>query len=513
MPTSAAHAPICTPTSALAGALILGSLITAGCGPSLDMVQTDRIVLTSTHRCAQGPFEIRLAALGSRWGESVRARLDSDHAVFAHYRLEVAGTRRAQGEIRTSKLVPDTTSRTAGAKRWQRDAAPDNPRCIERPAPIVVAEIVTVAPPAPPQVLAPPAAPPTGQPVLEPPPPPRLQQPQPPSAPRWPQRPGYALPPPPPPPPLPPPPPPPPPPSGPPSLVAAAAGTHAATHEHRFLRWWHSDTRLEHAVVIPRAATIVLHIWADEPQDWAGVRIIVTQLRAQPDVPEGEWVAHLRQKAEEEARQRRERRLEWAKGAADRAVARKKAQRERAIRVAHCRAHHEDEGCWGAGGYDASIKRLLAARARRKQPPPAQRPRKDMPLPPIAEDGGPPPSPDSRWVGGFWRWYELHWVWLGGWWKVPERDFERRVTLVAPTAPPPLRVEVCGAVPFPHAVWLAGHWVWRVDTWIWLAGRWSMPPTAGMRWRRPKWVRGADGVTVRLAPGRWLLRAARKALR
>lgn len=47
------------------------------------------------------------------------------------------------------------------------------------------------------------------------------------------------------------------------------------------------------------------------------------------------------------------------------------------------------------------------------------------------------------------------------------------VTYVRP-GPPPLRTEIVGAVPYPDAVWVAGHWAWkpRYGGYVWIPGHW-----------------------------------------
>ncbi len=63
---------------------------------------------------------------------------------------------------------------------------------------------------------------------------------------------------------------------------------------------------------------------------------------------------------------------------------------------------------------------------------------------------------------------------------------------VVHTQPPPRRVEVRPARPFPKAVWIEGHWEHRQREWVWVSGYWVKKP-------RPKahWVPG------HLKKGRW----------
>ena len=208
--------------------------------------------------------------------------------------------------------------------------------------------------------------------------------------------------------------------------------------------------------------------------------------------------------------------LEWRK---------KRAQLKK--RRAYCAKRPNDEDCWGEGGLkghqarqrekrriqrekrDAYRRRLVSFKKQRK----AERERRAaMPKPPRTapptarvEDPGPQPSRRAEWVDGFWQWTGYTWVWLSGWWKVPDLDIRSRATAIAPTAPPPIRIEVVGQPPCVGAVWMSGHWVWRARAWVWLAGRWTLPPRGKVRvrWQTSRWTK-IQGGKVRLEPGRWL---------
>jgi hypothetical protein len=74
-----------------------------------------------------------------------------------------------------------------------------------------------------------------------------------------------------------------------------------------------------------------------------------------------------------------------------------------------------------------------------------------------------------------------------------------QVVILAPTAPPPPRVEV---VPGPRAgfVWDAGHWRWDHGRYVWVPGHWQ-PVRVGRRWVPGHWV--ARGPNWRWIPAHW----------
>ena len=490
--------------SALALTTVVALSATA-CGPALETIRGEATWLRSSHRCAQGPFEIALQTLGTKWGEGLEAELVADHAVHARYELWIDGKRRQHGKIRTRGRVPDTqygrNGQTSGY-RWEPDKEPDNQRCIERPGELVVEEAAA------PDV---PAAPVSTHPGVanHGPQPPYPQPPQPPSngpmvapAPAQPVRVARR-------------------PVGPArlELVTVDPRRLVETHSVQFLRWHYADHGLQGAPVLGKGRPILLKVWSAQPQDWQNVRLKVVQSGDRPNVPEAEWEAHL---AKEEAERKRDQAARNAEARREQQAYQAKARK----RQQHCSTHLKDEDCWGKGGlagfrlrqkqradanqlrraeykrtYELNRKKTLEERARR-----AALPKPPTTAPPVAkaEDPGPVPSRRAEWVDGFWQWSGFTWVWLSGWWKVPEIDIRARATAVAPTAPPPLRIEVMGAPPCHGAIWMAGHWVWQAHAWMWLVGRWSLAPagTVNLRWRAPRWVRVHKG--VRLEPGRWL---------
>ncbi len=67
-------------------------------------------------------------------------------------------------------------------------------------------------------------------------------------------------------------------------------------------------------------------------------------------------------------------------------------------------------------------------------------------------------------------------------------------------APPPVRVEVRSARPFPNAVWIAGHWQWNGVRFVWVSGKW-VKPQSGRVWVPGHWRQTRHG--WRWVPGRW----------
>jgi len=74
--------------------------------------------------------------------------------------------------------------------------------------------------------------------------------------------------------------------------------------------------------------------------------------------------------------------------------------------------------------------------------------------------------------------------------------------IVAPTAPPPPRVE---AMPPPQAqvmTWQAGHWAWSGTAWAWVDGQYVQRPQPTAQWEPGHWAQGTGGGYV-WVDGRW----------
>ena len=73
------------------------------------------------------------------------------------------------------------------------------------------------------------------------------------------------------------------------------------------------------------------------------------------------------------------------------------------------------------------------------------------------------------------------------------------VIVVAPSAPPPPRVEVMPA-PRVGYVWDHGHWRWARGHYVWVAGHWEAM-RAGRHWQPGHWVHA--GPNWRWVGGHW----------
>ena len=116
------------------------------------------------------------------------------------------------------------------------------------------------------------------------------------------------------------------------------------------------------------------------------------------------------------------------------------------------------------------------------------------PEPPADKDDAPAgaaPSADHFWVHGHWQWNSRTWVWVPGRWEYR----------VAPSAPPPIKVEVHGRAPTSRHVWVSGHWRWDGGRWLWVGGHWDSS-RYGKTYAQGHWER-VSGRYV-WAPGHWV---------
>ena len=236
--------------------------------------------------------------------------------------------------------------------------------------------------------------------------------------------------------------------------------------------------------------------------------------------------------AEELARRDRERAAELERARAEEARAAIEAERARRHEQ-YCNTHHDDRDCWGPGGFaghaelelrereraaycakatedarcwdpaewgqrrsawNARVDKLTAAPPRPSGPPPA----------PLADPEPPQPSTHAAWRPGYWEWTEGQWVWLAGMWRVPDEDIAAEQTATAPAEPPPPQAEQPPPPPVHAVVWVPGYWMWNGSGWIWIAGSYQLRPEPRLEWRAPAWrVRGPVHVLV---PGGWVRR-------
>lgn len=313
-------------------------------------------------------------------------------------------------------------------------------------------------------------------------------------------------------------------------------------------------------VPLRKGRFLVLRLWSTLPNDLEGVSIQVKHEVYWPEPNEREYIAkwnkderEKRKKAEQRRRENERRQREWVRKQEERAK-KEQARRERERLQAEKNppkpkpvkpakpakvAKPVWQGCVTGrlDGRRVQICRKFTDHAEfercrkdpndlpcwhRKQPGrwhygiaevPKPKPVDDTPKPRPAD--GPPPSPRAEtpppkasqnavWVPGYWRWNGFSWLWLSGFWRVPESDLKEEKTATAPAEPPPLQVETVEVAPFPDAVWAPGYWHWVGAAWVWVPGRWLVPPSAGQQWERPQWRRTPRGVI--LVPGRWLRR-------
>jgi len=73
---------------------------------------------------------------------------------------------------------------------------------------------------------------------------------------------------------------------------------------------------------------------------------------------------------------------------------------------------------------------------------------------------------------------------------------------VAPTAPPPPRVETIPPPPSAVMVWEPGHWNWNGNDWEWDSGHYAERPRPSAAWVPGNWTQQADGRWT-WVPGHW----------
>lgn len=474
--------PLRLPSLAVIAALAVG------CGPYMNRETIDVLAYQAPERCGQGPYEIVVPAGGSRWGEGIEIVAYSPRGIAGHYEVS-AGDEVVESGTFDRREVPRLTS-IGGGEEYNLQAVDepvDNARCLAPDAERAIAEGATVG------ELTSSSGPiatsggeGTGGSVTD-------------------TASGLEL-----------------------SSVSWSGELMLSTYDMRTrglgrvrigsASWTPRDP--EHDATPPLAAgtPIRIRLWSNLPNDLEGVFFVIAHGVNRPSVPDDQWIVHLR-----EEREAREREAEAQHQA---------AQRRADEWAAHCDAHHEDEQCWGPGGYDGAVERQrraeadapriarereeearrIAARqaqqAAHAEPPPPPAEPEGPPPPPRAEARPPQPSVHATWTPGYWRWHAARWVWIGGSWDVPPEDLEREQTVQAPQAPPPPRVEATPAAPAPQMVWVPGYWQWDGARFVWIAGRWDLPRQQGATWQAPSWRAGAGGGAV-FVPGRWEVRIGR----
>jgi len=77
--------------------------------------------------------------------------------------------------------------------------------------------------------------------------------------------------------------------------------------------------------------------------------------------------------------------------------------------------------------------------------------------------------------------------------------------VIAPTAPPPMRVETVPPPPSEEArtmYWRPGRWMWDGTNWAWAAGQYVERPAPQANWEPGRWEQRPNGGYV-WVDGRW----------
>lgn len=89
---------------------------------------------------------------------------------------------------------------------------------------------------------------------------------------------------------------------------------------------------------------------------------------------------------------------------------------------------------------------------------------------------------------------------LGGCVVAPAAPYAYAPYETVVVAPPPPRVEIVGAAPYPGYLWIGGYWTWRGSRHDWVPGYWQAP-RPGYSWAPHRWVPQGRGWQER--PGHW----------
>jgi hypothetical protein len=61
-------------------------------------------------------------------------------------------------------------------------------------------------------------------------------------------------------------------------------------------------------------------------------------------------------------------------------------------------------------------------------------------------------------------------------------------TVIVTQAPPALQSEVVLEQPSPQHKWIPGFWTYRDSRYLWVSGHWEIPPRPDATWIAPRWV-------------------------
>ncbi len=429
--------------------------------------------------CAQGPFEVELAATGAKYGEIAELDLHTAHAVAIEAAVLVDGR-----EVDRVHGVFDQGGPTSGAAANAKCLASDHDKLVLAQPSVSGGGAAQPGSPGAPLALRSTTAPPL-VPITE--------------------------------------------------LVPLSSSI-VTFHIPRgatgriAIRFWSVEPNdlagvafgLAHVVMHPNIgeAAYERYLADEEARLRASVRTVVV---TGPGVAEQ---ARLAREQDERASRDQQARIERDRRAAiDAALAEERERRRKAF----CGAHHDDRDCWGPGGFAGFHELELRARERERycaanpedarcwtpaqwdarktawnervrialQPPPQPN---GPPPAPLDEPQPPQPSLHAEWRPGYWNWDEGQWVWLAGQWNVPDEDVQREQTATAPQPPPPPQVEAPPPPPVHAVVWIPGYWMWNRTQWIWIAGSYQLAQT-GRMWSPPQWrARGSVHIFI---PGGW----------
>ncbi len=82
----------------------------------------------------------------------------------------------------------------------------------------------------------------------------------------------------------------------------------------------------------------------------------------------------------------------------------------------------------------------------------------------------------------------------------PIREVQDTV-IIAPSAPPPARVETIPPPPAATEFWRPGHWAWNNINWTWVPGEYIQRPSPQVAWQPGHWVEQPNGWMW--VEGRW----------
>jgi hypothetical protein len=450
---------------------------------SLDATIAEQAWYRAPTPCGQGPYELELPATESRWGEEVQLRLSSPRAIALH--VVIVADDAEVGRI------DGTFDRGGGPVQ----APPENAKCVANAHEQLAA---THAPAAPPPTAGSAAPPPSTATTFVPVPAATANI----------------------------------------ALVPDSAPPSASIEVLHFSWDGHGRKRVR------------VKLWSVDPNDLTNVRFGIARIEWRPNVSDADYETYLARRAAEQAA--RDNAPVPQESAADRQARLQRAERDRqheadeerrrAIAAAleaqravardhFCSTHDDDRDCWGAGGrrvhddlarhdderaaycktapedarcwsteqfavrraaYHARVTAALAPPKQPEGPPPA----------PLAELPPPKLSQHAEWRPGYWQWTGTEWTWLGGMWRVPDSDIAAQLTTIAPSAPPPPRVETIAVAPMRTLVWIPGFWQWNGTAWVWISGSWQRAEP-GATWRPAEW-RDRDGKIHVLIPGAWV---------